>query len=50
MYIYKIILFIFSIIFFDLCFAKNPQLYLFLGGDAAKGHIEELNNPGVKGV
>ncbi|ANH78171.1 hypothetical protein FSC845_05485 [Francisella persica ATCC VR-331] len=47
---HKIILFIFSTIFFDLCFAKNPQLYLFLGWDAAKDHIEELNNPEVKGV
>ncbi|AXH30696.1 hypothetical protein CGC45_03685 [Francisella opportunistica] len=47
---YKIILFIFSVIFFNLCFAKNPQLYLFLGGDSAKDHIKELVNPEVEGA
>ncbi|AFJ44099.1 hypothetical protein [Francisella orientalis] len=46
----KIIILIVSFMAFNLCFASNPELYLFLGGDSAKDHIKEIDNPPVKGA
>ena len=46
----KITILIVSFIAFNLGFASNPELYLFLGGDSVKDHLKEIDNPQVKGA
>ncbi|QEO57068.1 hypothetical protein [Francisella marina] len=46
----KIIILVVSFMAFNLCFASNPELYLFLGGDSVKDHLKEIDNPQVKGA